>query len=256
MVTVPGIMGLRLFPNPAFDEAAAKKWDPVRYYTDPATINRRIWSGLTEWGCPAAFAISGPNPVHPPPDPENPAWEHLSSIAGAQYLWMDRVFSWEANDDNFVSQLFRTWRPGTLDVSFVSQDNIDNPRTMNAVYSVGPRMELAKRWGKETLDAENLDNYQLNHFVPANSPLTSFFEPPDTVYTMHVLKDGSDSVGVIAALNRVYLNIGLFSEEWLLHFRPLLGGTRVTPIEVKVARKNRCIGRLRKRRHSIWRRSF
>lgn len=30
-----GVVGLRLFPNPAFDEAAARKWDPERYYTDP-----------------------------------------------------------------------------------------------------------------------------------------------------------------------------------------------------------------------------
>src|SRR5262245_39732404 len=30
-----GIVGLRLFPNPAFDENARKKWDPVRFYTDP-----------------------------------------------------------------------------------------------------------------------------------------------------------------------------------------------------------------------------
>ena len=41
-----------------------------------------------------------------------------------------------------------------------------------------------------------------------------------------MLKDGSDSVGALGALNRVYLNIGLFSEEWLLHFRPLIGGKR------------------------------
>ena len=40
---------------------------------------------------------------------------------------------------------------------------------------------------------------------------------------MRVLKDGADSVGTLGALNRVYLNIGLFSEEWLLHFRPFLG---------------------------------
>ena len=33
-----------------------------------------------------------------------------------------------------------------------------------------------------------------------------------------MLKDGSDSVGALGALNRVYINIGLFSEEWLLHF--------------------------------------
>src|SRR5262249_27413752 len=30
-----GIVGMRLFPNPAFDEAAAKRWDPKRYYEDP-----------------------------------------------------------------------------------------------------------------------------------------------------------------------------------------------------------------------------
>ena len=45
------------------------------------------------------------------------------------------------------------------------------------------------------------------------------FLSPDTVFTPRVLKDGSDSVGALGALNRVYLNIGLFSEEWLLHFR-------------------------------------
>ena len=50
--------------------------------------------------------------------------------------------------------------------------------------------------------------------------------------------DGSDSVGALGALNRVYLNIGLFSEEWLLHFNPLVGGKPITPIEIEVARKN------------------
>jgi hypothetical protein len=30
----------------------------------------------------------------------------------------------------------------------------------------------------------------------------------------------------------------LFSEEWTLHFRPLIGGKKVTPIEIAVARKN------------------
>ena len=52
-----------------------------------------------------------------------------------------------------------------------------------------------------------------------------------------MLKDGSDSVGALGALNRVYLNIGLFSEEWLLHFNPLVGGKPITPIEIAVARE-------------------
>ena len=53
-----------------------------------------------------------------------------------------------------------------------------------------------------------------------------------------MLKDGADSVGILGALNRVYLNIGLFSEEWLQHFKPLIGGKPITPIEIAVARKN------------------
>jgi hypothetical protein len=36
-----GVVGLRIFPNPAFDEKAAKAWDPVKYYTDPSYYNNR-----------------------------------------------------------------------------------------------------------------------------------------------------------------------------------------------------------------------
>ena len=31
-----GVMGLRLFPNPDFDENAAKRWDAERFYSDPS----------------------------------------------------------------------------------------------------------------------------------------------------------------------------------------------------------------------------
>src|SRR5437879_4974189 len=34
-----GIVGLRLLPNPDFDEAAQKKWDPWRYYNEPDYYN-------------------------------------------------------------------------------------------------------------------------------------------------------------------------------------------------------------------------
>jgi hypothetical protein len=36
-----GIAGLRLFPNPDFDEKAAKEWDADRYYNDPSYYNRK-----------------------------------------------------------------------------------------------------------------------------------------------------------------------------------------------------------------------
>ncbi len=233
-----GIVGLRLFPNPDFDEAAAKKWDPVRYYTDPAYYKSKDLIRPYRVGMSCAFCHVGPNPVRPPADAERPTWANLSSNVGAQYFWIDRIFYWEADPSNFVFQLFHTSRPGSLDTSLVSSDNINNPRTMNAVYSLGPRLEQSKRFGKETLAGGQLNNKQLNDFVPPSSPLAAFFTPPATSYSPRVLKDGSDSVGALGALNRVYLNIGLFSEEWLLHFNPLLGGKPITPIEIAVARKN------------------
>jgi hypothetical protein len=98
-------------------------------------------------------------------------------------------------------------------------------------------MAIAQRWGRESLTGGQLNNKQLNDFVH-DGPLTSFFQPPDTVLTPHVLKDGADSVGVMGALNRVYLNIGLFGEEWVLHFNPFIGGKPITPIEISVAEKN------------------
>jgi hypothetical protein len=53
-----------------------------------------------------------------------------------------------------------------------------------------------------------------------------------------VLKDGADSVGAIGALNRVHINIGLYSEEWLRHFNPVMGGKPVSPIAIADAQKN------------------
>ncbi len=233
-----GIVGLRLFPNPDFDEAAAKKWDADKFYNDPSYYNSKDLVRPYRVGMSCGFCHVGPSPIKPPADPENPKWENLASNVGAQYFWTDRILDWKSDDSSYIHQMFRTSRPGTLDTSLVSSDNINNPRTMNAVYSLGPRLEVAKRFGKETLAGGSANNKQFNDFVPASSPLSQFFTPLATSYSPRVLKDGSDSVGALGALNRVYLNIGLFSEEWLLHFNPLVGGQKVTPIEITTARKN------------------
>ncbi len=235
-----GIVGLRLFPNPDFDEKARKNWNSERYYRDPSYYLSRDLVKPYRVGMSCAFCHVGPNPVRPPADPENPRWENLASNVGAQYFWVDRIFNWQADDNkaSFFFQLFHTSKPGSLDTSLVSTDNINNPRTMNAVYYLGPRMGLAKKWGKETLAGGGLNNRQFNEFVPPGDPLSQFFQAPSTTWTPRVLKDGSDSVGALGALNRVYLNIGLFSEEWLTHFTPLIGGTPISPIEIAVARKN------------------
>jgi hypothetical protein len=237
-----GIAGLRLFPNPDFDEKAAKVWDADKYYTDPGYYNRKDLVRPYRVGMSCGFCHLGPSPVNPPADPANPKFANLSSSVGAQYMWVDRLFIFNANKPegrkNYMYQLAHTFRPGTMDTSLVSTDSINNPRTMNAVYEFGGRMGMARRIGQEKLGGGELDNKQFNDFL-ASGPLLDFFSKADgTVKTPHVLKDGADSVGLLGALNRVYLNIGLFSEEWLLHFNPVIGGKTITPIRIADAQKN------------------
>ena len=195
-----GIVGLRLLPNPDFDEAAAKRWDPERYYTDPSYYNDKNLVKPYRVGMSCGFCHVGPNPSNPPKDPEHPKWENLNSNPGAQYFWVDRIFVWKVDESSFAYQLFHTSRPGALDTSFVSTDYMNNPRTMNSVYNLGARMAIARQWGEEKLAGGELDNEHLNRFVPPGSPLPRFYQAPNTVWTPRVLKDGSDSVGALGAL--------------------------------------------------------
>ncbi|NVK40268.1 MAG: hypothetical protein HWE39_03425 [Oceanospirillaceae bacterium] len=235
-----GIVGLRLFPNPDFDEEAEANWDPDRYYNDPDYYQNKDLVKPYRVGMSCGFCHVGPNPANPPADPENPEWANLNSNPGAQYFWVDRIFMWDADASSFPYQLFHTSRPGALDTSLISSDYINNPRTMNAIYNLGARVEIASKLGREKLAGGGLNNKQFNQLdaVPEQSPLNQFYEEPDTVFTPRVLKDGADSVGALGALNRVYVNIGLFSQEWLEHFKPLLGGKPISPFEIEVARKN------------------
>ena len=64
-----GIVGLRLFPNPDFDEAAKEKWDPERYYTDENYYNNPDLVRPYRVGMSCGFCHVGPSPTNPPADP-------------------------------------------------------------------------------------------------------------------------------------------------------------------------------------------
>jgi hypothetical protein len=224
-----GIVGLRLFPNPDFDQKAKDRWDPERYYTDSDYYNDPKLVRPYRVGLSCGICHVGPSPIHPPANPAHPEWANLNSTVGAQYLWFGRLFAYRADLRDFFHQVTNTYAPGTTETSIVSTDYIVNPRSNNAIYNLPARIEVAKRWGKETLKEGELNNKQ---------SLPELFTPPDTSWSPRILKDGADSVGPIGALNRVYVNIGLYSEDWFTHFNPSFGGNPTSPFLIENAEKN------------------
>lgn len=251
-----GVVGLRLFPNPDFDEKAAKKWDPKKYYEDPVYFNDPKLIRPFRVGMSCAFCHVGPNPSNPPADFNNPTWANLNSNPGAQYFWFDRIFMWNwkktkeakypSQEDNFVFQFAHSFRPGALDTSLVSSDQINNARTMNAIYDLPARLNAAIKFNStEVLTGEETRTMQFRKFksseLPQNSSLRTISRDQngsELAVAPRILKDGADSVGALGALNRVYVNIGLFGEEWTKHFIPLIGGPTLTPFPVRIAEEN------------------
>ena len=170
-----GIVGLRLFPNPDFDEAAAKKWDPKRYYTDPNYYNDKNLVRPYRVGMSCALLPRGSQPGQA-------ACRSRKSQVGEPELQRGRAIFLDrphlrlgiGSQQAFRSSSSIPRGPGTLDTSLVSTDNINNPRTMNAVYGLLPRLDVAKRWGKETLAGGELNNKQFNEYVH-QGPLTRSF---------------------------------------------------------------------------------
>jgi hypothetical protein len=106
-----GVLGLRLFPNPDFRDAAETRWDPVRYYTD-AALRFEGPGAAVPVGMTCAFCHAGWNPAKLPGDREDPLWENVSSTAGAQYLRVDRVALWQGDASQFSAAAFARMAAG------------------------------------------------------------------------------------------------------------------------------------------------
>ncbi|MEO8370438.1 MAG: hypothetical protein ABI806_14735 [Candidatus Solibacter sp.] len=232
-----GVIGLRLFPNPDFSGEAVAAWDPVRYYNDPSYYESKSLIRPYRVGVTCAFCHAGINPVNLPENLENPFWENISSTVGEHAMRLDRVAMWQGDSSQFAWQVLHAARPGSIDMSLVATDHINNPRAISAFFEMGARMQVASQWGKEKLAGASLDNRQMSTYV-AGGPLAAFFEEPATVWTPRMGKDAMDSVGILGAVNRAFPEMGMFSEESMLHYNALIGGKGQLPLNIKEARKN------------------
>ncbi|APW59714.1 hypothetical protein [Paludisphaera borealis] len=226
-----GIMGLRKFPNPAFNDDLKKAWlaDPIKsvraYFKNPGKVQPPHIFGITCGFCHVAF-----DPLNPPKDPANPRWENLAANMGNQYLregdlffGAGRIVGGDANpgskyqngdgdpydtkglgEASLIYQYGHTQQPGTSETSRFSYDFINNPNTINQIINIGHRRDF-----KET--------------APDGSLVT----------VKHILKDGSDSVGLTTALLRVFVNIGEEGDYWADHLWNPATGTPQSPFQLK-----------------------
>lgn len=219
-----GVLGLRLYPNPNFDAAAKQHWMEAMqhdaFYTDSKFYSDYKLVRPYRVGMSCAFCHVSPDPINPPADPENPQIANLSATIGAQYFWFGRVFGPNLTPDNFIWHWLGTQRPGAVDTSFVPADNINNPRAMNAIFNLSDRLANGTRLAPETSTGGAL-------LLPEVKQKGPTFGVP------HVLWDGADSVGIMAALARVYINIGEYHQEWVRHISPIVGAGKQSPITVK-----------------------
>ncbi len=226
-----GVIGLRKFPNPAFSPAMAAEWKAnrteavKRYFSNPGKVEPPYVVGITCALCHVAF-----DPLNPPADPIKPRWENLAANMGNQYFregdlffGAGRVVAGNANPgknypedpydsrgldpSSFIYQYGHTQQPGTSETSRFSYDFINNPNTINQIFNLGGR--------------------------------AGFCETTPTglkQITNHVLKDGSDSIGIHAALLRVYINIGSEGDYWADRlWNPATGSTQ-KPFEISEVR--------------------
>jgi mono/diheme cytochrome c family protein len=237
--TSTGALGLRKFPNPRFDAsrwqslggARAGTWDGYDKLLvtagrkgRPGVRDSRLLDGSVEppflvgMACGACHISF--DPTRPPQDPAHPKWENLLGAVGNQYARFSEIMASGMAKDSPEWQIFTHARPGTVDTSAVPNDQVHNPGTMNAILNFSRRPTFADEAVPKWRPATSCD---------ASAPAGSCWCEPgregkcwrrDVQKTAvhHILKGGEDSIGVNEAVQRVYFNIGVCSEEcWVNH---------------------------------------
>lgn len=211
-----GVLGFRLFPNPAFTGQAVVDWKADLFYNDPnyaanPNLVRPYRVGVSCTACHVA-----PNPLNPPIDPENPEWKNLASVIGNQYLHEGRVFAPGARPGTFFWEILNAQPRGTSDTSRLATDNINNPNAINPIFLLNERLRIGR---EQVFSGETL-------LLTGGQP---------RMKVPRILKDGADSVGFIGAALRVYVNTGLFHQHWLEQHQLLYGLKPQKPFSIRRA---------------------
>lgn len=229
--TSTGAVGYRKFPNPRFNEARWKAIGGYKKYSEAMIregINESIQPpfrvAMACASCHAAF-----DPLNVPKDLNNPSWANIKGETGNQYLNVSKLMANGMKENALETQLFTHVRPGVVDTSAVPHDFLNNSGTMNAIINFPQRPlfeEKVNRWfavdSCNESDTATCRKVQYNNESGQPAGYKYWQRDTKTMMVPHVLKGGEDSVGYDLAVQRVYANIGMCSEQcWSNHLTNL-----------------------------------
>ena len=204
-----GVIGFQLFTNKKFD---AKKWSVQKYLDDPASVEPPYLVGMACGLCHISF-----NPTKPPKDPANPKWENIVSNIGNQYFREGMMVGGLGTPTNsFIFQYLYHQYPGTSETSRYPADFINNPVIINSIYRLGERLKLAKPERITPAQRDLIKSMYANAGVKEDDPGGALggTEAEPTLKVPHVLADGGDSMGLLMASTRVYVNEFMMFDLW------------------------------------------
>src|SRR5262249_44868404 len=157
------------------------------------------------------------NPTRPPLDVNEPTWDNISSNIGNQYFREGLVFGAGMPHDSFIYQYLAVQQPGTSETSRISNDFINGPIHMNSIYRLGERMKLARAEKITPAQAKLMASIEEQGGLKPDTILGALGGTPEepTIKVVHGLADGADSMGLVMASARVYVNEGSNWKKWV-----------------------------------------
>ncbi len=203
-----GVIGIQLFRNEKFDP---KHWSPEEYLKDGTHIEPPYKVGMACIFCHVGF-----NPLKPPKDPNEPTWENITSAIGNQYLREGLAFGMNEKDHSMIFHYLNSQEPGTSETSRFPTDSINNPTNINSIFRLTDRLKVAHVEEITPAQATLIKSMYNNVGLPLDSVAGALggTEQHPTLKVPHVLTDGADSMGLVMASVRVYVNEGLMHDQW------------------------------------------
>jgi hypothetical protein len=129
------------------------------------------------------------------------------------------LFSGDTARDSFIYQYLAVQQPGTSETSRFSNDFINGPIMVHSIYRLPERLKLAHTEKITPAQRELIESMYRHVGLKLDDPggaLGGTAAEP-TIRAPHVLADGADSMGLLMASARVYVNC---QQRFEFHSKP------------------------------------